>query len=252
MAIKEGLDETATRAWWDLLSDEYFLRETVENIVWHTQLRLSHADREDPLVAFQEIRSPAATHQTNALQVFVYSKDLPNLFLASTATLERLGLSILDARIITAPNGFSLDTYLVIDPLRSGTPYSAHQLHGMQRSLAEHLTNLAQFKYNPCRRLPRELRHFDVQTQVRINSEPNDKRTMIEVISLDRPGLLALIANQLRKFDLEVHSARIATLGERAEDIFMVTDGNHQPISDSDTREQLRLSLIAALDDVNP
>lgn len=250
LAIEKGLDEHTTHQWWDALSDEYFLRETPENIVWHTGLKIAHGNRTEPLVAAQEITSPASATNTNALQIFVYSKDMPNLFLASTATLERLGLSILDARIITAPNGFSLDTYLVIDPLRNGAPYSAHQLHAIQRMLTECLTKLAQFQYIPCRRLPRELRHFDVKTQVRISGEPNDQRTMIEVISLDRPGLLAIIANQLRQFGLEVHSARIATLGERAEDIFMVTDADHRPISDSTTLERLRDALMNALDEL--
>lgn len=250
MAIRQGLDENAIRNWWDTLSDEYFLRETPENIVWHTQVKLEHADRDDPLVAVQEIPSATAMGNTNALQIFVCSKDMPNLFLASTATLERLGLSILDARIITSPNSLSLDTYLVIDPLRSGSPYSAHQLHAIQRTLAESLTKLAEFQYTPTRRLPRELRHFDVQTEVRISGETTHKRTMVEVISLDRPGLLAIIANQLRQYGLEVHSARIATLGERAEDIFMVTDADHHPISDVNTRENLAQSLIQALDNL--
>lgn len=250
MAIRQGLDEQAARHWWDTLSDEYFLRETPENIVWHTHAKLEHGEREDPLVAVQEIASGATSGNTNALQIFVCSQDMPNLFLASTATLERLGLSILDARIITSPNSLSLDTYLVIDPLRSGSPYSAHQLHAIQRTLAERLTKLAQFQYTPSRRLPRELRHFDVQTEVRISGEPTHKRTMIEVISLDRPGLLAIIANQLRQYGLEVHSARIATLGERAEDIFMVTDSEHRPISNASTREQLAQSIIKALDNL--
>lgn len=250
LATQSGLEQQEVDRWWQTLSDEYFLRETPENIVWHTQLKLAHGEREDPLVAVQEITSSTTMGSTTALQIFVCSKDMPNLFLASTATLERLGLSILDARIITSPNSLSLDTYLVIDPLRSGTPYSAHQLHAIQKALAESLTKLAEFQYTPTRRLPRELRHFEVQTQVRISGEPNHHRTMIEVISLDRPGLLAIIASQLRKFGLEVHSARIATLGERAEDIFMVTDANHQPIHDTAIREKLCQSLIEALDNL--
>jgi len=242
-----GIEEAYILKWWQTLSDEYFLRETPENIAWHTQLKIKHGDHNTPLVAVQEVEDDtAAGDDQRTLQVFICSQDLPNLFLASVSTIDRLGLTIVDAKIITAPDGLSLDTYLVMDSQHSAMPLSS-QISTIEKALTEQLTKLKNFKYQATRRLPRELRHFEVKTEVRMSDDATGLRTLLEVITLDRPGLLAIIANHFREFAIEVHSARIATIGERAEDTFVVTDTNHQPIQDPATRKQICQTLTESL-----
>jgi [protein-PII] uridylyltransferase len=73
------------------------------------------------------------------------------------------------------------------------------------------------------RRIPRHLRHFDVQNTVDIALNPALQQHMVEISTLDQPGLLARIGALFMLQGLDIHSARIATLGERAEDIFFVT-----------------------------
>ncbi|MEJ2669390.1 MAG: [protein-PII] uridylyltransferase, partial [Gammaproteobacteria bacterium] len=230
------------------LSDEYFLRETPENILWHTTAILNHHPHHDPLVAIQESTPNTGASHQRALQIFTCSPNRPHLFLASVATMEQLGLSIVDARVTTTPQDLSVNTYLVIEPNQQDIPYHNHQLLALQRTLIKSLTHLEQFQYQPSRRIPRELRHFEVATTVHISDEHNGQRTVIEVITLDRPGLLAIIANQFRQFGLDIYSARIATLGERAEDIFVVTEAQGHALKDTRQCDDIRQALNLALD----
>jgi [protein-PII] uridylyltransferase len=96
--------------------------------------------------------------------------------------------------------------------------------------------------------MPRQLKHFDVKTQVTISNDLANQRTIVEVITLDRPGLLARIGRLFMESGVELQNARIATLGERAEDVFFITDKKQQPISDPAVCEQLAGMLREQLD----
>ncbi len=97
--------------------------------------------------------------------------------------------------------------------------------------------------------MPRRNKHFDVPTQVTISNDIVNDRTVVDVQTLDRPGLLAHIGRIFVRFELLVQNARIATLGEKAEDVFFVTDLDGQPVSDPRLCERLRDTLIQELDD---
>ena len=85
-------------------------------------------------------------------------------------------------------------------------------------------------------------------SQISINQAPKGKQTSIEIISPDRPGLLALISNSFSALGMNVHSARITTLGERVEDIFYVTNNEAEPIVDQSTIKKLETTIREALD----
>ena len=98
------------------------------------------------------------------------------------------------------------------------------------------------------RRLPRQLKHFDVRTQVNLSNDLVHQRTVVEVITLDRPGLLARVGRIFMEHGVNLQNARIATLGERAEDVFFLTDAAQQPLSDPELCERLCAALREQLD----
>jgi [protein-PII] uridylyltransferase len=98
------------------------------------------------------------------------------------------------------------------------------------------------------RRLPRQLKHFQIRTEVSLSNDINNQRTAVEIITLDRPGLLARIGRIFMEEGLSLQAARIATLGERAEDVFFVTDANGQPLSDLTQCQHLIQTLRDQLD----
>lgn len=240
----ENVSDTDANRVWDHLGDDYFLRETAQDIAWHTKAILQHPENNGPLVL---VRQNNSEQFQGATQIFVYTQDLPNLFAASVAELDQLHLTVMDARIITASSRYSLDTYIVLD--ENGEPLNdAQRLEHIRDTLVRTLSNPDRFPEIVQRRMPRQLKHFDVKTQVTISNDIANQRTIVEVITLDRPGLLARIGRLFMEAGVELHNARIATLGERAEDVFFITDKQHHPISDPAVCEQLANSLRERLD----
>lgn len=181
-----------------------------------------------------------------ALEVFVHSPDRDGLFAAIVATLDRLGLAIVRARIFDGPDASVFDSFevLVADPARPVLPGGVERR--LQAVLAAPLDQV-----RPSRRTqPSHLRHFRVAPQVAFMLSEDGRRTRLGIVCTDRPGLLADIAQVLRAQRLRVHDARIATFGERAEDVFQITDDNDQPL-DSVRQEALREALLRRLDGEN-
>ncbi len=241
-----GLEDVAVLSLWSQLDDDYFLQESPEDIAWHTQAIIKEESSGEILVLTKE---PDSKQKRNVVQIFIYTKDRPNLFLASVATLGQLGFTIIGARIITSRNGISQDTYLAIDPSRAQAHYTSGELEQVKLALHDTLVNLDSFVFNHSVPVPRQLKNFKIKTQVSISNDLNKQKTVVDIITLDRPGLLVLIAAVFQNFNLDVQTARVVTFGERAEDIFEVTAPGCELIS-SDPRlcEKLRKTLCEQLD----
>jgi [protein-PII] uridylyltransferase len=174
---------------------------------------------------------------------------MPNLFAASVAALDQLHLTVLDARIITSKTHFSLDTYIVLD--ENNVPIQDYGRLDKIRTYLQHtLSDPTHFPDVVQRRLPRQLKHFELRTTVSISNDIANQRTVVELITLDRPGLLARVGRIFMEQGVNLQNARIATLGERAEDVFFLTDQKQQPISDPAVCEALAQALKTQLDQV--
>ena len=230
---------------WQNLGDDYFVKESANEIAWHTQAILQHGDNPTPLVLLRAHRNAA----DDAVQIFIYTRDQPNLFATTVAVLDRMNLDVQDARIITASTAFSLDTYLVLD--RFGTLLTEPERERkVKEALVEALSHSDQYPGIMQRRIPRHLRHFDVQNTVDIVLNPTLQQHMVEISTLDQPGLLARIGAIFMQQGLDIHSAKIATLGERAEDIFFVTKKNDVLMSHDEVKAFAE-TLKAALDEAS-
>lgn len=229
---------------WQELGDEYFLKESADEIAWHTRAILQHGDNPEPLVMIRGHRRAAQ----DAVQIFIYTQDQPNLFATTVTVLDRMNLDVQDARIITAEKAFSLDTYMVLD--RFGTLLADPEREQMLKDALIHaLSTPEQYPGLLQRRIPRILRHFDIENTVDITLNGALLQNMVEISTLDHPGLLAKIGGLFMMQGLDIHSARIATLGERAEDIFFVTKKDAVPMSAEESQlfaEQLKAALDEA------
>ena len=231
---------------WKDLGDEYFLKESTDEVVWHTQAILKHGDNPNPLVLIRAHRKMAK----DAVQIFIYTKDSPNLFATTVAILDRMDLDVQDARIITATKAFSLDTYVVLDRFGTLVTDQSRQENVIQ-ALTKALTHSSEYPGLMQRRIPRQLRHFDIQNTVEITLNPVLKQNMVEIATLDQPGLLARVGGLFMMQGLDIHSAKIATLGERAEDIFYVTKKETGlPMNEKESIE-FALKLKSALDEAS-
>ncbi|HMA32282.1 MAG TPA: ACT domain-containing protein, partial [Casimicrobiaceae bacterium] len=210
-AVPEGAENRL----WRELDVTYFQRHTADEIAWHARHLNWRVDRTEPVVKVRLARDGAG------LQALVYLPDQKALFARICGFFGRIGLSILDAKVHTTRNGYALDTFAVHDPANPNASYR-ETVQYIEYELARALASPEPLKAPEVGRISRQLRHFPLTPEVQIF--PDDKGThfILEIVAGDRPGLLARIAYVLAQANIDVVSARINTLGERAEDVFLI------------------------------
>lgn len=190
-----------------------------------------------------------------ATLVTVLAADHPGLFYRIAGGIHLAGGNIIDARIHTARNGVAVDNFLVQDPL--GRPLSEEsQIRRLRAAIADALANkvklLPQLAARPSARPRAEA--FDVHPMAIFDNTASERFTVIEVSARDRPALLNRLARALFEARLIVHSAHIATYGERAVDTFYVTDltGDRitQPARLKTLERRLRTAAAGETEDV--
>ena len=227
---------------WDSLDDQYFLRHRVQEIVWHTENILAHANTTEPLVCVDNFDHREAT------AIFIYAEDAANLFARTTAALDKLQLDIQDARIVTSARGRTLDTYMVLDSNTneaiSDPKTIAKIVSKVTEALTENVLPVAQLT----RAASRALKNFAAPTVVDFEYDEAHNYTIMGVNTVDRPGLLSIIGKIMQDYDIQLHDARIATIGERAEDFFCITrTSDSSDPADSDITPEIQTTLREAI-----
>lgn len=243
---QQGLSEARVRQIWGEPDDDYFLREGVDNVVWHALEIDAHGNSSAPLVS---IRQTSAEKSEGATQIFIFMKDQVNLFAATTATLDQLNLNIQDARIMTSEKEHNVvDTYIVLD--ENNQPINnPGRIEEIRQTLIQALADPENYSTIIQRRTPRMLKQFQVETQVAISTDPLMQRTVVEVIAADRPGLLARMGAILSAAGTQLQGAKILTEGERVSDIFYILDQHGQPFADAEQCQALKDLIIQGLDE---
>lgn len=240
---QQGIQPPAIKKLWASLGQDYFLHTSPEDVVWHTQGILQHQVAAQPLV----LLAPSTKPNLGGTKVFIYALDVAFSFAVTAATLDQLGISIHDARIASSDAGFTLNSLVILEPDGS-IPRAPKRLQEIQHALSTALHQPEAFPELIQHHTPRRLKHFTQPTQVFISNDPNNLRTVIEVITPDRPGLLARLGRIFIEFNLWLQKAKIATLGERVEDVFFVTQQDGSPLTDPHTCQQLARRICDELD----
>lgn len=238
----DGQQADASRAIWETLGDDYLLRCRPEEIAWHTGLLIERSGNADELLA--DIKEAPTT---GATEIMVYAPQEQFTFALVTSVLDEFGLSITDARIISLQNDQSLSIYTILE--QDGE--SIHESNRREKILSRLLTTLRSGEEGSVtitRKAPRQVRMFSTSTRVNFAEDARNNRTVMELIAGDRPGLLAETSQALRELNIFIRMAKIVTVGERAEDVFYITDSNGRPLS-AELQEQLRTALVSASDD---
>ena len=226
---------------WTRFTAGYFLQHSPEEVAWHTRL-LAERDTasDEPLVALDahSVRGTTA--------VLIFTRSRRHGFARTTAALDQLGLNIVDARITPTGDGFSLDLYHLLED--DGAPIDdPDRLAEIEQALWRSLQGPADAPLAVSRRAPRQARMFHTATLISVSVDERNRRSVLELTAGDRPGLLCEVGQVLMQERIELHAAKIMTVGERAEDVFYVTDFENRPLS-SAAAEQLRERLVQVLD----
>lgn len=242
----QAIDSTECLTLWSSLDDEYFIRHNGIEIAWQSDHIIHHKSN----TALVAIRTEDKKHLAQT-QIFTYTIDSKNLFAATVTLLSRLNLTVVDARIMSTSLNMALNTYIVLDENTLENPSeSRHQeiIDVLEKNLSKPEEFAAIVKKGGNKMMPRRLRQFDVKTTARISHPENQNYSIIEIKTLDRPGLLASIGAIFMQFDISLHNARISTLGESVEDIFFISTQDNQAITDPDFCQHFIKSIQETLD----
>jgi len=217
---------------WPRFKDDYFTRNSIERIAWQTTEILRH-EKSTPLVALFRHADTGTT------EIFVYMKNHANFFTMITTLLYEKNLSIQDASLHSTYDHFILGSFVILET--DGSPINSDRRKlSIKKILNKNLRNPDKPIKHLKRRMPHRYSHFTIKTKVKFTLSDNGKRTLMELISLDRPGLLSRIGHAFKRLDITLHSAKVVTLGEKVEDIFSITNSDELPLNSESEQKELR------------
>ncbi len=230
-----GVDRSEVEAFWATLPSSVFLRWSADQLAWATE-EVLRAPAERTLVVLR----PCEERQVS--EVLVVAEDYTGLFATVTAVFDEMGLDVLSARVATGRDERSFDLFQVMN--RQGEPLDARDTHWLQDKLGEALAKHRVLE--PVRRpMPRRLRPFVSPPEIHFRPGRDGRVTELEIGCTDQPGLLSKLSAAMRKSEVNIHDAMIATLGDRVEDTFYLTGRDNRPLDDDAQR-----ALAAAIEDI--
>ncbi|WP_114326372.1 [protein-PII] uridylyltransferase [Candidatus Colwellia aromaticivorans] len=217
--------ESDLKALWREFRVDYFLRYTPEKIARHCQRIIGH-DRSQPLVII------SATSYQGGTEVFVFAKEKLNTFSSTVDLLGSKKLSIHDAKITSTKTGYTVNTFIILDA-RGKELKESYQTQAIADALSVKLKqdNFCNISLQPVRR---EVKQFQFPLKVSFINIKAKSKTMIEIITLDRPKVLANIAQVFQQLKINIHSAKITTFGEKVDDVFTISTSENTALNDEE------------------
>ena len=230
--LRRGIPNQAISQIWNTLPEYAFWRLNPGQLEWATEAVIGMQDRVTQ-IAVRDVQP----HGVSELLVCIPDHD--GLFASITSVLDEMGINVLSARILTTNEGRSFDLFQLMD--QHGNILNQLDAVDLVNRL-EGATAESKLRTPVQRSMPRRLRHFSSKPQINFAKDPDRAGTVLYLACNDQPGLLSSVAAAIFKQGIQVHNARIATFGERVEDIFLLSDSRHKPLSKK-AREALSQSL---------
>jgi len=225
---------------WNTLPNDYFIRNEPYYIAWHASSLTKTPAMSVPFVSVRY------SERLEANMFFVFAPETNRLLTQVTGSFDLLELNIIEARMQLSSNGFALYSFNAVVP-ETENATKRDYMQFLERRLRTLMLEQEDEKAISRRNASRALKHFPIQPRVSFLFNSKSYTTM-EVVAQDQPGFLHNVALVLKNHNLILLSARIATFGERAEDIFYIRHGDHTPVVDPDILTQLENQISIALD----
>ncbi len=235
---KYGLKQEAYQHLWNSFGSAYFIRFESAEIAWHSRLLTPHLDTKQPIVRAR--LSPSG----DGIEVMIYMRDQNDLFARICNFFDRMGYNIVQAKIYTTNHEYALNTFIVLDHSSTSVSYSG-LLKYIEVELALKLDSTTPLEDPLQGRISRQVKHMPISTIIKITEDSKSNYHILEIIANDRPGLLANIAHKLLQLEILLHNAKINTLGNRAEDTFVISAKRNQKLEDEHIKDLEVLLKIA-------
>ena len=231
-----AIPENAHECLWNQLDSVYFLRHSTEEIAWHARALHYRINSHKPVVKAR------MNPHGEGIEVMAYTLDQRDLFARIVGFFSRTGFTIIDAKIHTTRHGYALDSFMLLDI--SGRDNDREMIQYIEHELTDRLTHYDQPEAPASGRISRQVKHFPIQPTVTIQPDEKGVYFVLSVSAADRPGLLYTVAMTLAAHGVNLHTAKIITLGERIEDTFLITGGD---LDESAGRIRLETELLNQL-----
>jgi [protein-PII] uridylyltransferase len=213
---------------WQAYDLDYFLRHSIDELIWQTEQRLDHAD-EDPLIALR------SHNDKKTLELFIVTHDRPGIFAAITSSLEQCQLNVLDAKINVTSEHEALNTFIV-----NGESLQSAEII---KALTKQLANTSDIKpYCPLI-TPRTMKLFKTQPNIEFETNTQLNHTVMSLYTHDRPGLVSAVAQVFLACEIQLINAKINTMGDQVEDVFFITTQDDGALSEEE-ESQLKQRLV--------
>ncbi|MES2499034.1 MAG: [protein-PII] uridylyltransferase [Pseudomonadota bacterium] len=232
-----GLKQESYQALWQNAGVDYFVRFESEEIAWQSRLLTPHVLTEKPIVRAR--LSPNG----DGIEVMIYTRNQDDLFARICNFFDRMAYNIVQAKIYTTHHGYALNNFIVLDQSGKSVSYSG-LLKFIEIELTQKITSSEPLESPLQGRMSRQVKYMSIQPQIKIAAETQGVNHTLEIVAGDRPGLLAKIANIFLQQEVDLHNAKINTLGNRAEDSFLVSAKHNKPLS-IDQVERLKQNLTS-------
>lgn len=236
-----GVSDEPIASVWSFMDERYFLRHRSSEIAWHTEW-LAVSDMTSEIGLADVRRQPGG----DGVEAVLYTPRKKHTFAHAAAVLDELGMTIVDARVVPLANDYSLDSFIFME-LDKRMDVDPSRMAKIRRSLTRVLTSSDDDVAKVTRTPPRQARMFTTKTAVDFNRETTRGLTVMELDAADRPGLLSTVGKVFIDQGIDIDAAKIMTIGERAEDVFYISDETGAALGD-EAKSLLRERLIDAID----
>jgi [protein-PII] uridylyltransferase len=209
-----ALSDSVKDRFWAQLDTAYFLRHDPQDIAWQTR-NLHYRVDSDKAVVRARLSSFG-----EGLQVMIYTPDRNELFARICGYFERANFNIVEAKVHTTRHGYALDTFLIMG--RGKAAHYRDMISLIETELAQELRSDLPMGPSARGRISRRVRHFPVTPSVDIRPDERGTLHVLSLVASDRPGLLYGVARVLSRYSINLRTAKINTLGDRVEDVFLV------------------------------
>jgi [protein-PII] uridylyltransferase len=227
------------------LPQAYWLKATLEQKLLHAKLlNMTEVEVPAPITHIRADRDRGVTELT------IIAPDHARLLSIIAGACAATGANIVDAQVFTTADGLALDTIFVSrafsydeDELRRADSI----MLAIDRSLGGQI-RLQDMIAARTRQAGEDRTVFRIHPEVSIDNTLSNRFTVLEVTGLDRPGLLYELTAILSRLSLNIASAHIVTFGEKAADVFYVTDFTGEKITSAQKQEAIRRAILRIFD----
>ena len=240
---RKGIEAEECRNLWFQFAVDFFAPSQPEEIAWQTRRILQTPLEELPVVEVRLLPDRGCT------EIFIFMEDRANLFVQITALLDQRNLDVVNARVMTTDDGLAVNTFQVLtrdhEPLEAGEPSQT-----LTEELRAALRQPHDGNVRVNRRVPRQLRHFPIETRISFSDDTPNQRTLMRLTTQDRPGLLAEIGSVFERCGIQLQGAKIATIGAEVEDVFFIATQDATPITCGEMLACLRREVRERLEQI--